>query len=193
MSTPDTSAQSSGSPADRPRVTPGKGLEISPLAWLAAKVGATAMGTDDVRLFSTLGRVRRLFPAWLVYSGMMMPFGALSRRDTELVILRVAHLRGSTYERRHHEHLGAKVGLSAEEIERTTRDIATAGWPERNAAMLTAADEIVSTRDVSDATWDRCAAHLDERQLIALCMLVSQYDGLATTLHALRVQTDVRK
>lgn len=186
MSSPDPSSPS-------PRIAPGTGLTISPLAWLAAKVGATAMGTDDVRLFSTLGRVRRLFPAWLLYSGMMMPFGALSRRDTELVILRVAHLRGSTYERRHHEHLGAKVGLSAAEIERTTEDVAAAGWPERIASLLTAADEIVTTKDISDATWARCAAHLDERQLIALCMLVAQYDGLATTLHTLRVQTDVRK
>lgn len=189
----------SASPADdaeasaAPRIEPGVGMELSPVAWLAAKIGARTMGTDDVRLFSTLGRVRRLFPAWLLYSGMMMPFGVLSRQDTELVILRVAHLRGSAYERRHHEHLGARVGLSADEIKRTTADPETAGWPERTTAMLQVADEMIATKDVSDATWARVASHLRERELIALCMLIAQYDGLATTLQVLRVQGDRRR
>ena len=174
----------------RARVVPGKGLELSPLALLASKVGSKVTGTDDVRLFSTLGRVRRLFPAWLLYSGMMMPFGVLSRKETELVILRVSHLRGSAYERNHHEHLGARIGLTPEEITRTKEGPREAGWPERTAAMLQVADELVDTKDVSDATWTEISRHLNERELIGLVMLVTQYDGLATTLHTLRVQLD---
>ncbi|MBE7194463.1 MAG: carboxymuconolactone decarboxylase family protein, partial [Gordonia polyisoprenivorans] len=34
--------------------------------------------------------------------------------------------------------------------------------------------------------------HLDERRTIGLLLLVGQYDMLATTLHTLRVQLDVR-
>lgn len=173
-----------------PRINPGKGLELSPLALLASKIGSRVTGTDDVRLFSTLGRVRRLFPAWLLYSGMMMPFGILSRRETELVILRVSFLRNSAYERNHHEHLGARIGLTEEEIARTKEDPASAGWSDRLASMLEAADELVSTKDVSDSTWENVSQHLLERELIGLVMLVAQYDGLATTLHTLRVQLD---
>lgn len=174
----------------RARVAPGKGLELSPLALLASKVGSKVTRTDDVRLFSTLGRVRRLFPAWLLYSGMMMPFGVLSRRETELVILRVSHLRGSAYERNHHEHLGARIGLTSEEITRTKAAPREAEWPARTAAMLQVADELVGTKDVSDETWSEVSRHLNERELIGLVMLVTQYDGLATTLHTLRVQVD---
>ena len=183
----------SGTPSsanNTPRVTPGKGLELSPLALLASKVGSKVTGTDDVRLFSTLGRVRRLFPAWLLYSGMMMPFGVLSRKETELVILRVSYLRESAYERNHHEHLGARIGLTAEEIERTKADPAEATWSKRIGAMLTVAGELVARRDVTDETWASVSAHLNERELVALVMLVTQYDGLATTLHTLRVQLD---
>ena len=188
MSDRDSTTSPSSDP--RPRVAPGKGLELSPLALLASKIGAKVTGTDDVRLFSTLGRVRRLFPAWLLYSGMMMPFGILSRRETELVILRVSHLRGSAYERNHHEHLGARIGLTSEEITRTKADPRDAGWPARTAAMLLVADELVDTKDVSDETWSEVSRHLDERELVGLVMLVAQYDGLATTLHTLRVQLD---
>lgn len=186
----DLESTTSPSPDPRPRVAPGKGLELSPLALLASKIGAKVTGTDDVRLFSTLGRVRRLFPAWLLYSGMMMPFGILSRRETELVILRVSHLRGSAYERNHHEHLGARIGLTSEEITRTKAAPREAEWPARTAAMLQVADELVGTKDVSDETWSEVSRHLDERELVGLVMLVAQYDGLATTLHTLRVQLD---
>lgn len=177
----------------RARVEPGHGRELSPLALVASKIGARVTRTDDVRLFSTLGRVRRLFPAWLLYSGMMMPFGTLSRKETELVILRVSHLRGSSYERTHHEHLGSRIGLSAQEIERTRTTPSGAGWSPRIGAMLAAADEMVGDRDISDATWAEVARHLDDHELVALVLLIAQYDGLATTLHTLRVQLDRKR
>ena len=174
----------------RPRIDPGDLGRLGPFGWAAARIGARVSGTRDVHLFSTLGHARRLFPAWLAYSAMMMPFGVLGRRDTELVILRIAHLRGSVYERAHHERLGARIGLTSGEIARTVEDPATADWPERTRAMLVVADRIVTERDVPDAEWADVAAHLDDSELVGLVQLVTQYDGLATSLHVMRVQPD---
>ena len=42
-----------------------------------------------------------------------MPGGKLPRADTELVILRVAHLTECDYEWDHHERIGRRAGLSA--------------------------------------------------------------------------------
>jgi len=173
-----------------PRVPPGDLRRLGPLGWAAARIGAVATGSRDVHLFSTLGHARRLFPAWLAYSGMLMPFGVLGRAETELVILRVAHLRGSTYERRHHERLGARVGLTPEDVVRTAADPADAGWSPRVRSMLRAADEMVATRDVTDETWTELARHLDHSEQVGLVQLVTQYDGLATSLQVLRVQPD---
>lgn len=181
-------------PPDRsPRIRPGGFRELGPVGWVVNRVGARVTGTRDVHLFSTLGRARRLFPAWLAYSGMMMPFGVLDRRTTELVILRVAHLRGSVYERAHHERIGARVGLDDDEVARTTEDPALAGWSDRRRAVLCAVDELVRTKDVTDEAWQTLAAHLDSSELVALVQLVAQYDGLATSLHVLRVQPDERR
>ena len=47
-----------------------------------------------------------------------MPGGRLPRIDTELVILRVAVVRGSDYELNHHTQLGRRAGLSDADIER---------------------------------------------------------------------------
>lgn len=204
MSQPNSSSDDRGrpqgsSPQDgsrdrpQPRIRPGGFRELGPVGWAVNRIGARATGSRDVHLFATLGHARRLFPAWLAYSGMMMPFGVLDRRTTELVILRVAHLRGSGYERAHHERIGARVGLDDDEIARTLADPATAGWTDRLEAVMRAVDELVQTKDIADTTWAGLAAHLNSAELVALVQLVAQYDGLATSLHALRVQPDQRR
>ncbi|EFV92654.1 alkylhydroperoxidase like protein [Dietzia cinnamea P4] len=190
-SSDDSSARGDSAPAAGPaRIRPGGFRELGPFGWAVNRIGARVTGSRDVHLFATLGRARRLFPAWLAYSGMMMPFGILDRRTTELVILRVAHLRGSAYERAHHERIGARVGLDDDEIARTTRDPASAGWPDRLEVLLTAVDELVHAKDVSDETWAALSEYLTPGELVALVQLVTQYDGLATSLQTLRIQPD---
>ena len=187
-------SQPSSSPNDSsttPRIRPGGFRELGPVGWAVNRLGARVTGKRDVHLFSTLGHARRLFPAWLAYSGLMMPFGILDRRTTELVILRIAFVRGSAYERAHHERIGASVGLDDDDIARTTQDPASADWSDRLRAVLVAVDELVRTKDINDDTWASVAAHLNESELVALVQLVAQYDGLATSLHTLRIQPDV--
>lgn len=187
----DSAPSAGGGPvAGGARIRPGGFRELGPFGWAINRIGARVTGSRDVHLFATLGRARRLFPAWLAYSGMMMPFGILDRRTTELVILRVAHLRGSVYERAHHERIGARVGLDDDEIARTTRHPASAGWPDRLEVLLTAVDELVHTKDVSDETWAALSGYMYPGELVALVQLVAQYDGLATSLQALRIQPD---
>ncbi len=49
------------------------------------------------------------------------------------------------------------------------------GWTVLEAAVLRAADELHSDACITDETWAVLAAHLDERQLIEVPMLVGQY------------------
>ena len=55
-------------------------------------------------------------PALARFAGALMPGGTLPRADTELVILRVAHNTGCEYEWGHHERIGRRAGLTAEEV-----------------------------------------------------------------------------
>src|SRR5699024_12421951 len=116
-------------------------------------------------VFTTLGKSRRLFWAWLIYSAMMMPFGRLSRRETELVILRIAHLRRCEYERRHHERLARLAGVRHDEIDRTRHADLTSS-PPRDQAMLSAVTQIVEHRDIDDTAWRRRSAHPNDAEHI---------------------------
>jgi len=178
------------SPAEAPRIAPGTRRDVGTLNWLVCRVLGRAGGTPPPNLFTTLGRHRRLFRGWLHFAGRLMPGGQLPRRETELVILRVAHLRSCTYEWEHHVRLGRRAGIGPDEITQLEGDHVSDQWGAREAAVLATVDELHATGDLTDATWDRLRAHLDERSAIELLLLVGHYEMLATTLTTLRIAPD---
>jgi AhpD family alkylhydroperoxidase len=176
------------------RIPSGRFRELGPVNWVFAKLAARRMRVPEMHLFTTLGQRRLLFWTWSVYGGRLLR-GRLPAIDTELVILRVAHLRACEYELQHHRRMARKQGLDAE------MQAAIFAWPdvddgsasrlsERQRALLTATDEFIKERTVTDGTWQQLATHLDRRQLIEFCLLASQYDGLAATMSALDIPLD---
>lgn len=174
-----------------PRVAPGGFSELGPINWIFSRGAARAIGVQDAHIFSTLGRAKGLFRGWLHFGARLMPFGALSRKESEMIIIRVAHLRGNDYELDHHRRLGARAGLDANAVEQILEG-PDAGWGDRERTLLRATDELVGTRDITDETWAALARHLTESDLVSFVLLVGQYDMLATTLDVLRVQRDQR-
>ena len=68
------------------------------VTWVIAAVSGRVTGTGPPNLFLVLGRHRKLLRGWLRFAGRLMPGGTLPRRETEIAIVRVAHLRQCTYE-----------------------------------------------------------------------------------------------
>jgi AhpD family alkylhydroperoxidase len=177
------------------RIPSGRFRELGPINWVFAKMAARRMRVPEMHLFTTLGQRQLLFWTWSFYGGRLLR-GRLPAIDTELVILRVAHLRACEYELQHHRRMALKQGLDP------NLQATIFAWPDaaegsgeklsaRQQALLTATDEFVKDRTVTDATWQRLATHLDRRQLIEFCLLTSQYDGLAATMSALKIPLDL--
>ena len=175
-----------------PRVAPGGRKQIGVVNALIARALGAATGGPPPAVLTTLGRHRRLFRPWLRFAARLMPFGVLPRRDSELLILRVAHLCDCTYEKFQHERLARRAGLSRDEITRTAEGSSAPGWSPRQAALLRAADELHAERDLSDERWEELRSHLSETELIELPMLVGHYEMLAMTLNSLRVVPEER-
>jgi AhpD family alkylhydroperoxidase len=173
-----------------PRIDPGTRRDVGTLTWLVAVVSGRVAGTGPPNLFRVLGRHRRLFRGWLRFAGRLMPGGSLPRRDTELVILRVAHLRDCEYELEHHVRLGRRAGVTAMDVERVKEGPAAPGWTERERVLLAAVDELHGTGDLGDGTWADLRSHVDPQRAIELVMLVGHYEMLATTITALRIPLD---
>jgi AhpD family alkylhydroperoxidase len=173
-----------------PRIEPGTRSELGPISWTIAQVAGRVTGGRPPNLFLTLGRHPALFRGWLRFAGRLMPRGKLPRRETELVILRVAHVRDCRYEHEHHVRLGRRAGLDDADLQRVADGPAGEGWTPREGAILQAADELLAVGDVADDTWSRLRDLLDTRELIELVLLVGHYEMLAKTINALRIQPD---
>ena len=173
-----------------PRIAPGGVRETGPFIWAFSRLAGVATGTRPPHIFTTLGRNRGLFWGWLHFAGRLMPGGTLPRHESEILILRVAHLRGCAYESEHHRRLGKRAGLSSAQIQALTSDLADGPWSPRELTMLTTADALVAAKDLDDPQWERLTRELSPKAALELVMLVGHYDMLATTLITLRVQPD---
>jgi AhpD family alkylhydroperoxidase len=183
--TPPTNGPTTG-----PRIAPGTRRELGLPIWLFSRLAGRATRTQPPAIFTTLGRGRGLFWGWLHFAGRLMPGGRLPRRETELVILRVATVRGCDYEFEYHVRLGARAGVTAADVERVQVGPRAEGWQGREQLLMRATEELLETRDLSDATWAELRAAYDERSVIELLLLVGHYDMLATTLTTLRLAPD---
>lgn len=173
-----------------PRVVPGNRRQIGPVNAAIVWVLGRATGGRPPHIFTTFARHRGLFRRWLWFAGGLMPGGKMPRRDSELVILRVAHNTECAYEWGHHKRLGQRAGLSAEEVERVRSGPEVPGWTPRQQLLLCAADEMHAEGQIGDQLWSLLATELDDQLLIELCLLIGHYEMLAMTLKTLRVQPE---
>jgi AhpD family alkylhydroperoxidase len=175
-----------------PRISPGTRSEIGRMNELIARFLGVAAGTGPPNLFTTLARHRRLFRPWLRFAGALMPGGLLPRIDSELVILRVAHITGCTYEWGHHERLAEVAGLGADQVQAVRDGPDGPGFSPRQRLLLRAVDELHADRTISDTVWAELRPELSDPELIELCMLTGHYEMLAMTLNALAVAPDAQ-
>ena len=165
--------------------------QLRPLARLVASTTGRLTGTGPPAIFTTLGRHPRLFRAWLFYSAHLMPFGTLPRRDSELVILRVAWQCGAAYEWWHHVPLGLRAGLRPDEIAAAAeRAVGTPISPNVSELLVAITDELLTQRALSDDTWQAARQTLTEREVIETCLLVGHYQGLASAIGGLGIQLE---
>lgn len=143
----------------------------------------------ELNIFRTFVRHPRMFKRWVPFGHILLN-GLLPARDRELLILRVAHRCGSTYEWAHHERIALDCGLDGREVARVREGPMVTGWSSFDAALLRAVDELLDLHRVSDSAWEALAERYDARQLIELPMLVGHYHMLALTLNSLGVQPE---
>lgn len=172
------------------RVPPGSFRETGVLPQVVARVLGRRFGLRPLGLFLVLGRHRPLFRAWLHFSSRLLRGTVLSRREVELVILRVAILRDCAYELDHHRRLGRRSGIGDRELANLEAGSGAPDWSERERALLTAVEELHRRRDLTDETWTTLRTHFPSKAAIELCLLAGHYELLATTITALRIPLD---
>jgi alkylhydroperoxidase family enzyme len=117
-------------------------------------------------------------------------FTTITPRQRELLILRVAHLRGSRYEWAQHVYQAGVVGLTPDEVERVRVGAQAEGWDELDSALLGAADELVADARIADPTYAVLSRQLETRQLMDVVFTVGAYEVFAMAMRTFDVPLD---
>jgi alkylhydroperoxidase family enzyme len=113
----------------------------------------------------------------------------LSPRVRELLVLRVAAVRGAEYEWVQHVVLAGDAGLTGEDIDRIAEG-PHGGWSPLDRALVAAVDQLLADARIDDATWKVLAAELDDQQLMDLVFTVGAYDLLAMAFRTFDLPLD---
>jgi alkylhydroperoxidase family enzyme len=143
-----------------------------------------------LNLLGTLAQHPELAQAFHAFTGYILFASTLSPRQRELLILRLAAVRGSAYEWAQHAVLAGDAGLGEDEVARIAEGPDARGWTEVDGAMVRAVDELIGEGRIGDATWAVLAGALDEQQLMDLVFTVGAYEVLALALRSFDVELD---
>lgn len=177
-----------------PDAQPPRLLPVQPAEWTPEQAALLAPVTrrsgDAFNIFKTLARHPEALAAFLPWATHVLNGSSLPAREREILILRTAHLCGSSYEWIQHRRIGLHVGLSEAEIERVREGAAAPGWTAGERALLALADELHARQTLSDPLWAEMTRHWSERQCLDAIFAVGNYTLLAMVLNGLRVEID---
>ena len=124
------------------------------------------------------------------YTGHFVRNATIPTRDREVLILRTAWLNRGDYIWGRHNLIGQDAGLTQQEISRITRGAEAAGWNAFDATLLSAADELYTTRFISAPTWNKLADRYTESQLRDVVLIVGNYTQLSMLQNTLGAQLE---
>ena len=115
--------------------------------------------------------------------------GNLEPKLRELVILRMATLRGSSYELLHHLPAAKTAGLSEMEISAIT-SAHPSGLDQKHSIMIQLVDDCSQLGKVSDPTLEKAAKLFSVAQIAEATLLAGLYEMLACFLQTMGVELD---
>lgn len=164
-----------------PRIAPLDDAALTDGQRVLAEIGAS-------HVTRTFARRADLLAGWLELGKAVITGGHVSGRDREFVLLRTALRTNTPYEWANHAAASLGYGVTVDELRALGDDDAT--WPEPDATLLAAVDEICADDGVGDATWARLRAAMDDDAIIELLFIVGYYRLTSGLLNSLGVQPE---
>jgi alkylhydroperoxidase family enzyme len=141
-------------------------------------------GREPAQTMAILARQPDLLTPVLGWAAALALQGVLSHRDHELLALRVASNCKSEFEWTEHAEYARAAAITDAEIASVAKPIDEGTWTEAESALLRATDELTSSFDVSDATWNVLAQHYEASALVEILFVIGQYTMLSIVANA---------
>jgi len=168
-------------------------IPMRDLARLTGEDAETAaknrLGGRDLNIFRVMMNHPKLTRRWTVFAGHVLQKQTLPVRDRELLILRIGWLNQAEYEWAQHVEIARRAGITDAEIEQV-KEGPKARWSPREAALISATDELFENSVISDATWAALAATYSTEQMMDVVFTIGQYNLVSWALNSFGVPLD---
>jgi alkylhydroperoxidase family enzyme len=150
---------------------------------------APPLGTE-INSISIMAHHPKLADAHFAFYAYFRGGLTLSDRVRELLILRVAWIRGSEYELIRHVKNARLAGVGDDEIARIPNGSTAPGWEAVDAALLRVAEELCDACEVSDAAWSALDEHFSRQQMMDVVFVVGVYTLYCMVMNSFGVELE---
>ncbi|MCE7999258.1 MAG: carboxymuconolactone decarboxylase family protein [Rhodobiaceae bacterium] len=147
-------------------------------------------GLPPLNVFRMMSGAGASFAPFMQFISAYLNEGVLGPELRELVILRVGHLCGSSYEVHQHERVSRTLGMSEDRIQAVKGKLPHGLFNDAENAALLFTDEQVAQVKVSDTTFNATHAHLTDPQIVELTIIVGTYLMVCRFLETLEIELE---
>lgn len=137
-----------------------------------------------------MANVPDYFPALVNLIAALFHSDAFAPRAREIVVLRVAHITGTTYEWHQNVQFARNVGLTADEIAMIGADGTVTGLDDEGNLLCRVADEITRDIRLSDEALEQLLALYGSQRATAAIVMVGWFNLLSRFLQSTRVELE---
>ena len=163
------------------------GVTVSRVAGDEAGGGAPPR-TKPLHILTVMAHHPTFLGPFIEWATALAQHGLLTRREQEILALRVALNCASEFEWGHHVVYARAAGMTEDDIDRVVTGPEASAWSDSERALIRAADELTSSAyDISEETWAVLRAQYDDARLTEIPFVVGQYTMLSMFANSLGV------
>jgi alkylhydroperoxidase family enzyme len=150
--------------------------------------GGGAVRTEPLPILAVMANHPTILGPFIEWATAIAQRGLITKREQEILALRVALNCRSEFEWGHHVVFGRATGMTDDDLDRIVAGADAPGWTPSERALVRTADELGGPAcDLSDDTWAALRSHYDDGQLAEIPFVVGQYTMLSMFANGLGV------
>lgn len=158
---------------------------------LDPEVGAFMRRIDPmINVFHMLAHAETAVRPFMRLGNALLFKGDLDDVLREIVILRVGHVTGSTYEVHQHKVVGRNCGMTDAQIDAVPAGAASPAFDDRQKLAIRVTDEVIANVRMAEATFEAAKAAFSHRELVELLLTIGFYAMIAGLLENLQVEIE---
>lgn len=154
-------------------------------------VGAFMKRIDPmINVFHMMSHAETAIRPFMRLGNALLFKGALDDVLREIVILRVGHVTGSTYEVHQHRIVGRNCGMTDEQIDAVALGAEAGIFDSRQKLAIRMVDEVIADVRMSDTTFSDAVSTFNSREITEILIVIGFYNMIAGVLENLQVEIE---